>query len=316
MSCLNNPYGGELSALLQQPSRRTHLEASSSAWPSWHLLPRQLGDLELLLNGGYSPLKGFMSRADYESVCSSMRLTNGLLWPIPISLEVTEEIARSIGPRKILALRDPEGVLLSILHVEDVWLPPTGIISNSSVETRDTAESSQENAPKSPKRWRVGGQLEGIQLPIHYDFRPLRFSPAELRARFESLGWCRVVGYQTCDPIHRADYEMTRRAAATLRANLLIHPSVNPVVQEDDEHYSRVRSYQAILPRYPEASAVLSLVPLPRPMTEAREILLHAIVRKNYGCSHFMVVNNEPGYESNNGGGGVSGEAGDEEMRR
>src|SRR4051812_20321813 len=118
------PHGGELVNLMAAPERAAELKAHSREWPSWDLTARQLCDLELLMSGGFSPLRGFMTRADYEGVCHNMRLKNGLLWPMPIMLDVTEQFAKSLNPGKSqVALRDPEGVMLGVLHVEEVWQP-------------------------------------------------------------------------------------------------------------------------------------------------------------------------------------------------
>ncbi len=117
------PHGGELVNLLAQPGRITEIQAASRDWPSWDLSPRQLCDLELLVSGGFSPLRGFMVRGDYDRVCREMRLADGTLWPMPITLDVTEDFARKIGPGTSVALRDPEGVMLAVMHVQEVWQP-------------------------------------------------------------------------------------------------------------------------------------------------------------------------------------------------
>jgi sulfate adenylyltransferase len=292
---LNAPHGGTLVNLLAAPGRRAELQASSREWPSWDLTPRQLCDLELLLNGGFSPLSGFMSRADFESVCCTMRLKNGLLWPIPIVLDVSEDFARSLGSGSTVALRDPEGVMLAALHVDEVWQPDRIAEVEAVYGTTSLHHPGVENVLQQTNPCYVGGRLEGIEFPVHYDFRTLRFGPAELRAEFVRLGWRRVVAFQTRNPMHRAHQELTLRAAKKVEANLLLHPSVGITKPGDVEYYVRVRCYQALLSKYPKDTVRLALLQLAMRMAGPREALWHAIIRKNYGCSHFVVGRDHAG---------------------
>lgn len=292
---LNPPHGGELVNLLATPDRVFELQAASRDWPSWDLTPHQLCDLELLLNGGFSPLRGFMSLADYERVCSSMRLASGLLWPIPINLDVTEEFVRKIEPGKTVALRDPEGVMLAAMHVEGVWQPDKLAEAKSVLGTTSTGHPGVAYLLQNANPWYVGGRLEGVRLPVHYDFRNLRLTPAELRAEFIRLGWRRVVAFQTRNPMHRAHQELTLRAAKRVGANLLINPSVGMTKPGDVEYYVRVRCYQALLPKYPKDTVKLNLLPLAMRMGGPREAVWHAIIRKNHGCSHLIVGRDHAG---------------------
>jgi len=155
------PHGGTLVNLMAHPARAQELRAHSREWPSWDLTPRQLCDLELLLNGGFSPLRGFMNRRDYESVCREMRLSNGLLWPIPITLDVTEEFARSLAPGTMVALRDPEGVMLAALHVEEVWQPDREAEANLVFKTHSALHPGVAYLRNQTHPFYVGGQLEG-----------------------------------------------------------------------------------------------------------------------------------------------------------
>jgi sulfate adenylyltransferase len=292
---LNPPYGGELVNLLTAPGLSAELQEGSREWLSWDLSPRQLCDLELLLNGGFSPLRGFMSRADYESVCCAMRLKDGHFWPIPIVLDVTEEFARSIGPGDTIALRDPEGLMLAALHVEEVWQPDRLAEVEAVYGTSSTHHPGVAHILELTNPWYVGGRLTGIQLPVHYDFRSLRLGPAALRGEFVRLGWRRIVAFQTRNPMHRAHQELTLRAAKKVEANLLIHPSVGMTKPGDVEYYVRVRCYQALLSKYPTDTVRLSLLPLAMRMGGPREAVWHAIIRKNYGCSHFIVGRDHAG---------------------
>ena len=259
-------------------------------------------DLELLLNGGFSPLRGFMTRADHESVCETMRLADGTLWPIPIVLDVDEAVARTLEPGGMLALRDAEGVLLAALHVREVWQPDWTREARLVYGTTSADHPGVAHLLNGTRPCCVGGIVEGRQLPVHYDFRALRHTPAELRAMFERLGWRRVVAFQTRNPLHRAHLELTRRAAANAQANLLIHPVVGLTKPGDVDHYTRVRCYEAVLRRYAPGTAALSLLPLAMRMAGPREAVLHAIIRKNYGCAHFIVGRDHAGPGSDAGG--------------
>jgi len=292
---LNPPHGGELVNLMAAPGRRSSFQAESCEWPSWDLSPRQLCDLELLLNGGLSPLPGFMSRADYESVCCTLRLKSGLLWPIPIVLDVTKEFAKSIGPGKTIALRDTEGAVLAALHVDELWQPDRMAEVESVYGTTSTFHPGVQHVLQHTNPWYVGGRVEGIQSPVHYDFRSLRLGPAELRAEFVRLGWRRIVAFQTRNPMHRAHQELTLRAAKKVEANLLLHPSVGMTKPGDVEYYVRVRCYQELLSKYPKDTVRLSLLPLAMRMGGPREAVWHAIIRKNHGCSHFIVGRDHAG---------------------
>lgn len=289
------PYGGELVNLMAVPGQAAELKAESRAWKSWNLTPRQTCDLELLLNGGFSPLRGFMLRADYESVCQSMRLADGKVWPIPITLDVTEEFAGSIGQGTKVALRDYEGVMLAALEVREIWQPDRMAEANSVYGTTSRDHPGVKYLLDNTNSWYVGGSLEGIQLPTHHDFRPLRLTPAEIRADFVRAGWRRIVGFQTRNPMHRAHQEMTLRAAKQVEANLLVNPSVGMTKPGDVDYYVRVRCYQHILSRYPKGTVKLALLPLAMRMAGPREAVWHAIIRKNYGCTHFIVGRDHAG---------------------
>ncbi|HXO21468.1 MAG TPA: bifunctional sulfate adenylyltransferase/adenylylsulfate kinase [Thermoanaerobaculia bacterium] len=288
------PHGGELVNLLADPERAAELKAESRDWPSWDLSARQYCDLELLLNGGFSPLRGYMGRADHDAVCERMRLADGTLWPIPITLDVPRQLADRLSGRS-LALRDPEGVMLAALHVDELWEPDLAASAQAVFGTIDRKHPGVAHLVERTHPVFVGGRLEGLQLPIHYDFRSLRLTPAELRAEFAREGWRRVVAFQTRNPMHRAHCELTMRAAKEAQASLLIHPTVGMTKPGDLDHYTRVRCYQAVLERYPQHTVKLALLPLAMRMGGPREALLHAILRKNHGCTHFIVGRDHAG---------------------
>lgn len=299
---LNNPHGGEIVDLMASPERRQEIVAVSKDYPSWDLTPRQLCDLEMLLNGAFSPLQGFMGNPDYESVCTSMRLSDGLLWPIPIMLDVTEEMASKFRSGGAVALRDAEGTMLAILHVEEIWKPDRHAEAEAVFGTANKEHPGVAYLLDRTNPWYLGGRLEGVQYPIHYDFLGLRLTPAKLRADFSRCGWTQIVGFQTRNPMHRAHLELTLRAAKAAKAKLLIHPSVGMTKPGDIDHYTRVRCYQALLPYYPKDMAKLALLPLAMRMAGPREALWHAIIRKNYGCSHFIIGRDHAGPGSTSAG--------------
>lgn len=295
------PHGGALVDLLAGPERTSELRSASRDWPSWDLSSRQICDLELLANGAFSPLTGFLGRGDYESVCASLRLSDGTLWPIPVTLDVADEFRRSIGPGASIALRDTEGVMLAALHVEEIWRPDRAAESQAVYGTVDERHAGVAYLMERVNPWYLAGRLEVVQLPIHYDFRSLRLTPAELCEEFAALGWRRVVAFQTRNPMHRAHLELTLRATQEFAARLLIHPVVGTTKPGDVDHYTRVRCYQRILKHYPHGTVRLALLPLSMRMAGPREAVWHAIIRKNYGCTHFIVGRDHagPGHDSN-----------------
>jgi sulfate adenylyltransferase len=290
------PHGGELINPIVSPSQAAELKAHSKEYPSWDLTARQVCDVELLLSGGFSPLRGFMNRADYEGVCHNMRLSSGVLWPMPITLDVSEEFAKGLKPGSSkIALRDPEGVMPAVLHVEDVWQPNRSDEAKSVFGTTSKAHPGVDYVLNKANPWYVGGMIEGLQLPSHYDFRSLRLTPGELRAEFSRLGWRRAVAFQTRNPMHRAHQELTFRAARQVEANLLIHPSVGMTKPGDVDYFTRVRCYELLLPKYPHGTVKLSLLPLAMRMGGPREAIWHGIIRKNHGCTHFVVGRDHAG---------------------
>src|SRR5450755_4807409 len=290
------PHGGELVQLQVPAARAAEIKAHSKDWPSWDLTARQLCDLELLMSGGFSPLRGFMNRADYEGVCQNMRLANGTLWPMPITLDVSEEFAKKLTPgSSTIALRDAEGVMLAALHVEDVWQPDRKAEAQSVFGSTSAAHPGADYAINKSNPWYVGGKIEELQPHAHYDFRALRLTPAELRAEFGRLGWTTVVAFQTRNPMHRAHVELTMRAAKQVQANLLIHPSVGMTKPGDVDYYVRTRCYELLLSKYPHGTVKLAMLPLAMRMGGPREAIWHGLIRKNHGCTHFIVGRDHAG---------------------
>lgn len=289
------PHGGALKNLMAADDRTQELKRLAGDLPSWDLTPRQLNDIELLLTGAFSPLEGYMTEADYSSVVSDMRLADGTVWPMPITLDVSEDFAGNLGSGSQIALRDQEGVVIAILTVADVFLPDKQVEAANVFGTTDVAHPAVNYLHHQAGQVYLGGDLEGVQLPTHYDFEGLRLTPAQTRARFEEKGWEKVVAFQTRNPMHRAHLEITLRAARHLDAKLLVHPVVGMTKPGDIDHFTRVRVYQSLLHRYPADTADLALLPLAMRMAGPREALWHAIIRKNFGVTHFIVGRDHAG---------------------
>ena len=298
---LISPHGGKLVDLVVDADRAAELKEASRDWESWDLTPRPICDLELLISGGFSPLSGFMTGPDYDGVCDAMRLANGTLWPIPIALDVPQSVAERLAEGSSLALRDAEGVMLAVLHVENLWEPDRAAEAHAVFGSDNAEHPGVSYLLNKANPVYVGGKIEALQHPIHYDYRELRHTPRQLRDEFTKLGWRKVVAFQTRNPMHRAHQELTLRAAKEVEANLLIHPVVGMTKPGDVDHFTRVRCYQALLPHYPQHTAKLSLLPLAMRMGGPREAVWHAIIRKNHGCTHLIVGRDHagPGSDSN-----------------
>ncbi|WP_018718525.1 bifunctional sulfate adenylyltransferase/adenylylsulfate kinase [Arhodomonas aquaeolei] len=295
MTNLIEPHGGALKELYLDEAAAAAEKERARDYPSWDLTQRQLCDLELLLNGGFSPLEGFLVPADYDRVIDEMRLADGTLWPIPVTLDVSEAFAADIEEGQRIALRDPEGVLLAVMGVEALWRPDREREAQGVFATTDTAHAGVDYLLNRSNPVYLGGRVYGVDEPAHYDFNHLRATPRQLRERFARSGWRRVVAFQTRNPMHRAHVELTFRAAKQAEANLLIQPVVGMTKPGDVDHYSRVRCYEHVLKKYPEQTTALSLLPLAMRMGGPREAVWHAIIRRNYGCTHFIVGRDHAG---------------------
>jgi sulfate adenylyltransferase len=237
-----------------------------------------------------------MNQADYEGVCHDMHLKSGILWPMPITLDVSEAFAKNLTPGSTkIALRDAEGVMIAILHVEEVWQPDRSEEAKSVFGSTSQAHPGVAYLMNRSHPYYVGGRLEGLQLPSHYDFKTLRPTPVELRAEFANLGWRRIVAFQTRNPMHRAHVELTFRAAKQVEASLLIQPVVGMTKPGDVDYFTRVRCYQLLVGKYPANTAKLALVPFAMRMGGPREAIWHSLIRKNYGCTHFIIGRDHAG---------------------
>ena len=277
------------------------LKLEAREMQSWDLTERQLCDIEMLLCGAFAPLQGFLTQTDYESVLDNMRLADGSLWPIPITLDVSQTFAEKLSLGQQIALRDQEGVLIAVMTVESVWTPDKQREAIAVFGTEDIAHPGVYYLQHRAGEVYIGGTLKKAELPLHYDFRQYRHTPEELKALFAKQGWQRIVAFQTRSPMHRLQQELTLGIVQELQANLLIHPVVGMTQPGDVDHFTRVRCYEHVLKHYPEQTVMLSLLPLAMRMAGPREALWHALIRKNYGCTHLIVGPNhaEPGYTTN-----------------
>jgi sulfate adenylyltransferase len=299
---LIEPHGGQLKDLYLSPDVVAGEKAKARELLSWDMNQRQICDVELLLNGGFSPLEGFLGQADYEGVVTEMRLTNGTLWPMPVNLDVTEEFGDQVSIGEEIALRDPEGVLIALLQISDKWVPDRRREAVQVFGSDDVAHPGVDYALNRANPVYLGGSLKGIEPPHHYDFKHLRDTPADVRRSLVKRGWRRLVAFQTRNPMHRAHVELTVRASQQVEANLLIHPVVGMTKPGDVDHFSRVRCYEEVLRNYPEQTTKLSLFPLAMRMGGPREALWHALIRKNFGCTHFIVGRDHAGPGKNGKG--------------
>ena len=251
----------------------------------------QLFDLELLLNRGFYPLRGFMDQRDYESVLSQMTLSDGTVWPIPICLDVDESFAAGISSGQTIALTDREGFLLAVMTVSDIWKPDRSYEAVQVYGTDDPeAHPGVSRLLSKVDRWYIGGGVEGVSLPIHYDFLQLRLTPTETVRRFTMNGWRRVLGFHTEQYLHCAHREMVLDAAREIGAAVFLHPVVGPDHPGDVDFYTHIKCYQVFTEKFPPNLIMLGLSPFASRIAGPRDALLQAIVRKNFGCSHFMVA--------------------------
>jgi sulfate adenylyltransferase len=295
MNNLNTPYGGKLVNLMAEINLTEEIKTQIPKLKSLDLKLRQIYDVEMFLNGAFSPLSGFMNRLDYERVCQEMRLTNDILWPIPITLDIEVAFAKSIDKGEKIALRDQEGIVLAILEVSEIWRPDKLLESKLVFGTNDIVHPGVNYLLNETGDYYIGGKLIGLELPKYYDFNELRFSPLRLREQLAKQGWGKVVAFQTRNPMHRAHVELTLSAMKKTGANLLINPVVGTTKPGDIDHYTRVRIYQKLINKYQKGTAMISLLPLAMRMAGPREALWHMIIRKNYGISHLIIGRDHAG---------------------
>ncbi|HDD61961.1 MAG: adenylyltransferase [Chloroflexota bacterium] len=293
-----DPYGGELVNLLVSEGEREEWLEKANQYPSHQLTDRSLHDLELLAVGGFSPLTTFMGEDDYNSVLKDMRLADGTLFPMPITLTIQKEALPSRG--EWITLRDSRNYIIAVMRIEEVfrWDPieeATQVLGTTDYRHPLVSEMEQ---------WGdlcISGELRVINLPIYYDFADIRKSPREVREILAKIGNEDVTAFQTRNPMHRVHEDLTKRAIDRVGGSLLIHPVVGLTKPGDVDHFTRVRVYKALVENYYDSNTVLSLLPLAMRMAGPREALWHAIIRRNYGANHFIVGRDHagPGKDSN-----------------
>jgi sulfate adenylyltransferase len=294
-SILIAPYGGQLVDLMATDGERAELRAYANTLPSIRISDRAACDLELLATGGFSPLDRFMSQADHQSVLDTMHLADGTLFPMPIPLPVDEEDIARVRIGRDIALRSPGNELLAILNVEEVYEWDHDEVSLRAFGTLDPRHPIVSEMYSWGKYF-VSGPMRVLQLPSHYDFKSLRFTPAETRARLETFGHHNVIAFQTRNPLHRVHEELTKRATQERDGVLLLHPSVGMTKPGDVDHFTRVRTYKALAQRYYDQDRILlSLLPLAMRMGGPREAVWHAIIRRNHGANHLIVGRDHAG---------------------
>jgi sulfate adenylyltransferase len=290
---LISPYGGKLVDLRVSPEAREERKAYAGTLPSIQISERAMCDLELLAVGAFSPLDRFMGKEDFHRVVDEMRLASGHLFPMPITLPMNPDDAVKLDQE--IALRDSYNRLLAIMTVEEIYVWDRDEVSQKVFGTLDVRHP----IVSEMHRWgtlNISGKLEVLDLPVHYDFKSLRRTPAEVRATLEGYGFENVVAFQTRNPLHRAHEELTKRAANAINGVLLLHPVVGMTKPGDVDHYTRVRAYKALVDNYYDSNRVLlSLLPLAMRMGGPREALWHAIIRRNHGANHFIVGRDHAG---------------------
>jgi len=262
---------------------------------SFTLTDRQLCDCEMILDKSFSPLDRFMNKDDYLMVLSDMRLATGELFPIPITLDVDKEFSDQINIGEKIILREKEGFKIATMIIDSIWEPDFYEEAKLVYGTNDQHHPAVNYMFNIGHKVYIGGKIKKISMPNHYDYRQYRLTPNEVKMKFKEKSWDTVVAFQTRNPLHRAHIEMTMKSMKDLNAKLLLHPVVGMTKPGDVDHYTRVRCYQHVIEKYPKDSAMLALLPLAMRMGGPRETLLHAIIRKNYGCTHLIVGRDHAG---------------------
>jgi sulfate adenylyltransferase len=288
------PHGGKLVDLMASPEEAGELLREAEGLRRLSLNAREFSDLEMLGCGAFSPLEGFMTRADYERCVGEMRLSGGEVWGIPITLSIGRETARGLRENERLALEGPDGRVYAVMTVREVFDYDPRCEAREVFRTEDEAHPGVA-ALYAQKELLVGGPVTMLRRPGHSDFREYRREPAQTRAEFDRLGWKTVVGFQTRNPVHRA-HEYIIKCALEIVDGLLLHPLVGETKSDDIPAAVRMRCYEALIEGYfPKDRVLLSVMPAAMRYGGPREAILHAMVRKNYGCTHFIVGRDHAG---------------------
>ncbi len=289
------PHGGALINRVATPAQASQLVEQLLMLPRVQLTPRAVWDLDMLAVGAFSPLTGFFTRADYQSVVERMRLANGLPWSIPITLSISESQAATISTGSSVALADSDGDVRAVLHVEDVFQRDLEREAELVYRTADPAHPGVAAIHREGS-FLIGGSVTVLERNVLGEpFRPYALDPAEARRAFAEREWQSVVGFQTRNPVHRA-HEYLQKCALEIADGLLLHPLVGETKDDDIPADVRMRCYEVLLDQYyPADRVLLSVLPAAMRYAGPREAIHHAIVRKNYGCTHFIVGRDHAG---------------------
>ena len=290
-----DPHGNKLVSFHLSKGELEEYSELSNTISSLTLSLKQQCDLEMILNGAFSPLLTFNNQIDYEEILLNNKLLNGVIWPIPIVLDVPNDFLKALDKNEHISLRNAEGFLLAILKVREFWSPNKKDEANSVYKTIDENHPGVDYLFNHTNSNYISGELIPIQSNKYFDFTHLRKSPQEVRDLFRSKRWQDVIAFQTRNPMHRAHFELTRLAMEQHNAKLLIHPVVGISKPGDIDHFTRVKCYQHIIKHYPENSVELSLINLAMRMAGPKEALWHAIIRKNYGCNYIIIGRDHAG---------------------
>jgi len=291
---MNEPHGGWLADRLVTGEQAAALEAEAAQLPALQLNPFELSDLEMLAIGGFSPLDGFMGHDDYDSMLRQMRLVNGLPWSLPITLAVRGDVAASVKVKTRVALADATGQRLAVLNVKEIFQ------YDREFEARQVFRTTEQAHPgvayvTSRGEWLVGGPVEVFRRPSSGNFSKHRLDPADTRRIFSERGWKTIVGFQTRNPVHRA-HEYIQKTALEIVDGLLLHPIAGETKSDDISLEVRMRCYEVLLENYyPKDRVLLALNPASMRYAGPREAIFHALVRKNFGCTHFIVGRDHAG---------------------
>ena len=290
-----DPHGNKLVSFHLSKGELEEYSELSNTISSLTLSLKQQCDLEMILNGAFSPLLTFNNQKDYEEILLNNKLLNGVIWPIPIVLDVPNDFLKALDKNDHISLRNTEGFLLAILKVREFWSPNKKDEANSIFKTIDENHPGVDYLFNHTNSNYISGELIPIQSNKYFDFTHLRKSPQEVRDLFRSKRWQDVIAFQTRNPMHRAHFELTRLAMEQHNAKLLIHPVIGISKPGDIDHFTRVKCYQHIIKHYPENSVELSLINLAMRMAGPKEALWHAIIRKNYGCNYIIIGRDHAG---------------------
>jgi sulfate adenylyltransferase len=287
------PHGGVLRVNQASATEQVELQERALSLPQITIGSRQLADLEMLAIGAYSPLSGFLTHADYLSVVNEMHLSNGLPWSIPITLAATSEQAANLKEGSQVALVDAQGVLQAVLTIEEKYS------YDKQHEARQVYRTEEEAHPGVKVVYEqgdvlLGGPVRVVRLP-QQNFAQYRYTPTQSRALFQERGWKRIVAFQTRNPVHRA-HEYIQKCALETVDGLYLHPLVGDTKGDDIPADVRMRCYEVLLENYyPAERVILGVLPAAMRYAGPREAVFHALLRKNYGCSHFIVGRDHAG---------------------